>query len=364
MLGQSHLKVATGVISGPEYTWDRPWLQTTAPLNGGNSGGPLLNSQGEVIGIAAAGVNSASNVGYAIPINEFRLVAPEFEMKKFVRKPFLGLEFYPSSKEFARLVGNPEPGGVYVSNVYPNSLAQKVGIRPGDALYELDGHILNIFGETSVPWRSDKLTVDEIIHRLPHNQKVSVVFYRNGKRHEKKFTTIDQKPYPIRKIYPDFKPVDYEVFAGLVIMPLADNHLEDMIQELKKYIREEKNPEQSSDLTSRTTYLLHYGLLDNKTKPVLVVSSLLPGSLAAKHQGITISDIIEEVNGIKVATLDQLRTAVRKSPRTGYLTIKTHEGALIVLPFNEVLKNETVLSKDHKYPITPFVSELLKKARP
>lgn len=358
-LGQSNLKISTGVISGPEYEWDRPWLQTTAPLNGGNSGGPILNGAGEVIGIASAVVEKAKNIGYAVPINEFKLIASEFETSRLIREPFIGLEFYPTENDFARMVGNPVPGGVYVRSVLPGSLAQRLGIHPGDALYGLNGYMFDTLGQASVPWRSDKLPIAEIIHRLPKNKEVPVVFYRNGRRHEKKLFVTDLEPQPIRKMYPEFEPIDYETIGGLVIMQLTDNYIDTTTKGLKGYLC--NSTKDGHDFNDSVKYLLRYDLSENKHTPVLVVPTIIPGSLAGKDQGIRAADRIKQINGKNVSTLAHVRTAVRESLKTGYLTFKSHRGVLMVLPLQQALADEQRLSKKLNYKITPAVQELLSK---
>lgn len=73
-LGQYRLKSATGVVSGREFIQGHSLLQITAPVNPGNSGGPLLNVQGQVIGITIAMVSNVYNIGYAIPIFKFFII--------------------------------------------------------------------------------------------------------------------------------------------------------------------------------------------------------------------------------------------------------------------------------------------------
>src|SRR5205085_8958749 len=108
--GQTALKSTTGVVSGRE----RNFIQISAPINPGSSGGPLLNAQGQVIGINSAGIVEAQNVGYAIPINDLILILPELKVTSLLRRPFLGLFFNNGSKELVQYLGNPQPGGCYI----------------------------------------------------------------------------------------------------------------------------------------------------------------------------------------------------------------------------------------------------------
>src|SRR5579872_2144474 len=92
-LGQTRLKSTLGIVSGRERLGYFGYIQITAPLNPGNSGGPALNTNGEVIGINSRGVLEAQNVGYIIPINEVRSAFKDLYRVRLLRKPTLGCIF-------------------------------------------------------------------------------------------------------------------------------------------------------------------------------------------------------------------------------------------------------------------------------
>ena len=150
-LGQQSLKSTTGVVSGHENRW----MQTSAPLNPGNSGGPLLNSQGFVVGVNSAGIREAQNVGYAIPGNEVQTILPDLYKVKLLREPFLGIVFNNATDALTNYLGNPAPGGAYVVEVVKGSTLDKAGIQRGDMIYKINNHNLDIFGEMRVPWSED-----------------------------------------------------------------------------------------------------------------------------------------------------------------------------------------------------------------
>src|SRR5690349_13865088 len=106
-LGQQGLKSTNGVVSGPE----QGLIQTNAALNPGNSGGPLLNMRGEVIGINSSAVIEAQSVGYAIPINDFKKIWPDMKETKILHKGFLGIIYIPGSNAMSEYLGNPSEGG-------------------------------------------------------------------------------------------------------------------------------------------------------------------------------------------------------------------------------------------------------------
>lgn len=209
------MKSTTGVISGHE----RHYIQMSAPINPGSSGGPLLNSKGEVIGINSAGIMEAQNVGYAIPINDLKLVLSELYTTPLLRKPFLGVFFNNGSVELTEYLGNPLPGGCYVVGVLPGSTLDKAGVQRGDMIYEINGHPIDLFGEMKVPWSEDKLSIIDFVGRLPVGQELKLVLYRKGKRMELAVQFNMAVQPAVRKIYPGYDEIDYEIFGGMVVMP-------------------------------------------------------------------------------------------------------------------------------------------------
>jgi serine protease Do len=115
------------------------FLQTDAAINPGNSGGPLVNMQGEVIGINTAIVAGGSGIGFAIPSNLARKIYTELVAKGKVTRGWLGVSIQPLTPELAKSFGAKETKGVLISDVVPDSPAAKAGLQPGDILLEFDG---------------------------------------------------------------------------------------------------------------------------------------------------------------------------------------------------------------------------------
>ncbi len=149
-LGEFRHTVTTGVISGlgRGISAGSPYegyveqldniIQTDAAINPGNSGGPLINSSGLVIGINVAVAQNAQNIGFAIPINIVKDALNQFNKTgSFPSKGFLGVQYQMIPKETAIL--NNVPQGAYVSDVIPNSPADKAGIKSGDIITKADG---------------------------------------------------------------------------------------------------------------------------------------------------------------------------------------------------------------------------------
>jgi len=342
-LGQYRLKSTTGIVSGRETSIGQALIQVTAPVNPGSSGGPLLNEQGQVIGITVASVFSASNVGYAIPINELKQILDELYTKKLVRIPNLGVQFVFSNDSKAEYLGNPLPAGLYVSKVLKHSLFEKAGVQVGDMLYEFHGFRIDAYGDSNAPWGSDKTSLTDLISRIKIGEKLQLTVFRKGKRIELHCAFDLLPPYPIRRVFPDFEPVDFETLGGMVIMQLSDNHFPLLIEiapDLIKFLQ-----------------------ADQKYEPALVITNVLPGSLSYQLHSLLPGDIIRELNDEKVSTLDSLRTAMQKSLHTGFVTLKTERSIFAVFSLPALLEDEKQLSRDFVYPMSKMVEDLAVKVK-
>ena len=112
-------------------------IQTDAAINHGNSGGPLLNSAGQVIGVNTAVSQNAQNIGFAIPINTAKPIIDEFNRTgRIIGPPYLGVAYQAISRRTALL--NDVPQGMYLSQVASDSPASEAGLRSGDIITKID----------------------------------------------------------------------------------------------------------------------------------------------------------------------------------------------------------------------------------
>jgi serine protease Do len=119
------------------------FIQTDAAINPGNSGGPLLNARGQVIGINTAIIGGAQGIGFAIPIDTAQQIAQTLITQGKVLHPYLGVQLVALTPEVrekleSRNIQLPAQKGVLILQVGPNSPADKVGIRPGDVLQQIN----------------------------------------------------------------------------------------------------------------------------------------------------------------------------------------------------------------------------------
>lgn len=151
-LGRFSNTVTVGVVSGVarelsayggrgELKTYEGAIQTDAALNPGNSGGPLLNSAGQVIGINVATTTGADNIGFAIPVNTLKPILNGFLAEGRIIRPYIGVSYTVISPAMAELRGFPE--GAFISRVIPNSPADKSGLQRGDIITEFAGTPVN-----------------------------------------------------------------------------------------------------------------------------------------------------------------------------------------------------------------------------
>ncbi len=146
--GLSHT-VSAGILSGKGRTKDDVkgldpsgyfnFLQTDAAINQGNSGGPLLNLRGEVVGINTAIRANANNIGFAIPINMVKELLPILVKDGKITRSALGISVRELDTSEAERLKRPDAKGAWVVDVAPGSGADRAGLRPDDVILGFDG---------------------------------------------------------------------------------------------------------------------------------------------------------------------------------------------------------------------------------
>jgi serine protease Do len=170
--------VTAGIISatgrGPGINERESYLQTDAAINPGNSGGPLVNLNGEVVGINTAISTSSGGydgVGFAIPVNMAHWVSDQLIRDGHVRRAYLGVSLQEMDNALRRQFGVNVGDGALVSQVMPNTPASKAGIQPGDVVTEMAGKKV-----------TDRSQLQGIVEALEVGRKYPAEVVRDGKR--------------------------------------------------------------------------------------------------------------------------------------------------------------------------------------
>lgn len=158
-------------ISNSENRRFDDFIQTDAAINFGNSGGPLVNVRGEVVGINTAITAQGSGIGFAIPINLVKEVIGELKANGKVTRGYLGVTIQDVSPEIQEALGLPMSKGVLVNDVVENGPAAKSALKPGDVITKVNGAPTD-----------DARSLQREIGRSKPGETVNLEVYRDSKR--------------------------------------------------------------------------------------------------------------------------------------------------------------------------------------
>jgi len=190
-----HNTLTVGVVSGVQRSLPEgpvelrgALFQTDAAINPGSSGGPLLDSSGEVIGIATALAREAENVGFGVPIGMAKSVLSDLIAMGHPYRPSLGIEGIEITPEMADLFGLPKRTGFLVERVVPGSLADGAGIRAGTRVVLLNETAYVLGGDIVMAINGEEISSASPIARIllyPRpGYDLTVTVFRDGQVHE------------------------------------------------------------------------------------------------------------------------------------------------------------------------------------
>lgn len=188
--------LTTGVISAlgrtvqtSQTTFIDEAIQTDAAINQGNSGGPLINSRGEVIGINSAiytPSGTTAGIGFAIPINTAKAIAHDLMTDGRVHRAFLGVETIPVGGWLAEALDLPVREGLLVQTVTRGGPAANAGVHPGDRVVQAGMRRIAVGGDVIVALDNQKVAsqfdVNVILNRKRPGDSINVSLYRGGKK--------------------------------------------------------------------------------------------------------------------------------------------------------------------------------------
>jgi serine protease Do len=263
-----------------------PFIQTDVPVNPGNSGGPLFNLQGEVVGINSqifSRTGGYMGLSFAIPIDVAMDVREQLIKTGHVTRGRIGVTIQDVNAQLAESFGLDRPRGALVSSVQPGSPGEKAGLKPGDVVVGVNGHLIE---------RSAELPA--IIARIKPGTDTELDIWRSGKQQE----------VPVK-------------------VALLDEH---------QTLTASRHGRHESDEES------HLGLAVRPLQPQEKQQAETDGNLVVEHvsgpaaaAGVQPGDIILGVNGKRVKSIEELQTATKALGKNVALLIQ-RENAQIFVP--------------------------------
>lgn len=365
-LSQTSIKFSQGIISGFQNGLEFEdvaiateednctFLQTTAAINEGNSGGPLINKKGQVIGVCSAGITSRQGTGYAIPSTV--VLSMMYELQKPIRdldrapyiqeleeagipiltplggqeicytnkkcvknphvviSPKLGIRWCPTNDILLKSKFDSDDPGIYVSNVYKYSIFGNE-LKKGDLLCrirvntyfrEIDAFIdSNGYAEIGL---HRKMSLRDILDCALHGSEIKIWVKRGIPDSVKGLTlttSFVNSDISHSFKYPHFHRCDYYFISGLCIVPISlELALE--IPELSEYVRCKK-----------------------RDKSYLYVSEVFPGTEASSVKSLKAGDILKKFCGVKIKNIQHLQTMFEDLCEESTFTLENSHGDVL-----------------------------------
>ena len=276
--------VTSGIISARNrsigLTRYEDYIQTDASINSGNSGGPLFDMNGDVIGINTAilGRNGSIGIGFAIPSNSAKIVIEQLIEFGETKRGWLGVRIQDVTKEIAEVENLDEPRGALVVSVAEKSPSDKAGVKAGDIILEFDGERIQEMKELPI-----------IVARTEVGKKVQVKIWRNKKEIIKTITLGRLETSEDFKVAEKTKPPKELVIENLKIT----------VRELNREDIKNRN------LPNQTTGLIITKIENN----------------SPLFNSIEVNSIILEAQKKKIRTIDDLNQAVQQVLKSNQKTI-------------------------------------------
>lgn len=347
-LGSDNIKMSKGIISGMEGYH----IQIDAPINQGNSGGPLIQNCDtndecglKVIGINSSKVRGADNIGYAIPTGIFMSIKDlMYKSEKIIHKPEL-LCWFTKSNEFTLEYLETQETGIYISHLVEDSpLTNLEGITEGDILCSFDNNKIDNFGECLLKDMKDRIPLVDLLQYYKIGEEIEIIYWDSSNKlikKEKIILDIGNNYYKIRKKFPAFENIDYEIVAGMVIMELTINHIELL----------KKTNFSINDMIELATYQRK----QNRFESVLFITHVFPGSFISSTETISGGCIIIKVNNENVNSLKTFRKAFSNSIKKNgkaYFILETNNYDKIIVDLDKIFEEEKFLAKKYNFKLS------------
>ena len=341
-LGGDKLSTTQGIVSRMEHSYytltDTKFLigQTDAAINSGNSGGPVI-SKGKVVGVAFAGLSTADNIGYFIPVNILVNFLEDIKDGAYDGPPSLGIGWTElESKSHRKMLGVENlNGGILINKIYKNSPFEGI-LEKNDVLMKLDNY--NIDYDGMIEFRkNEKTDFTYVNQQMNYGDTLNYEIIRNKKlktgqvKLEKKNTV-----YSIITEERIETPPSYLIYGGLLFEPLTSNYMTVAIEDLFLVYGKEENYKEYDQL--------------------VVLVRVLPFDVNLGYSDV-VNEVILKVNGEKYKDFKDFAQKV-KNVKTEFIVFENDKGHEIVLDVKEVEEQKEELLGN--YNITSEMSDDIK----
>ena len=317
--------LSTGKISGRHEVF----LQLNQSISSGNSGGPLFNSSGQVIGITSANFEDSEGVALAIPWSAISTMLLHYKDEDdfILTPPHLGIAVQNLIHAYSVTVLKSNVKGALVKTVFDQSPLKKKGLRAGDIVckigdrnseYEVDSRCL-----VQSPYQHDKVKFCALNFLMLLDRHTTYIeVYRKGKTFRIGFE-MSNDVGRVRTLMPAIEEIDCLIFAGMVFTDLCANHLED--------VEDSSDPAIVSFL-NKSHMARHACVLSGFKTPCSV--------LQQGYEHLRPMTIVKSVNKTEVNTVEEMRTMLKKSiaryakdpwnEKLRFLNLHSHDDCFII----------------------------------
>jgi len=330
--GSEYPMRTSGTLSGRR----NDYIQADVPLNPGNSGGPVISVDDKVIGVSSAVLTDSENSSLIIPIERFKNVKDIMISSEhpIIYKNVIGVLFANMNDNYKNIYADSHNfnGGVIIKKILDKSPLQSIADE-GDIMLSINDYDIDYYGEINVESEQGKVPVSYIASKAKPLGFVKIKFYSILSKKIKTIDKVELKPYnelyPIRQIFTHIEVIEFEVFAGIIVMNLNLDHI------LEKY--------------SYLTYLITN---EQIYKPFIIITHIFNNSEIAEFGNLSEGVIIKSVNNIQVKTVKEYREALREHINHNgkkYITIETLNNDKVVINLDDILKSEENRIEQYKY---------------
>ncbi len=338
-MGGDNISITEGVVSRIEpviYSHSGrylPAIQVDAAINPGNSGGPVVNKDGQMVGVAFQGLSLGENMGYMIPMSVTKHFLKDVEDGKFDGFPNYSFKTMkmenPDMRAWAGMTA--EQTGIMITGIAP--LEKKKGLlKENDVIMSIDG--VPVSNDATVPFRKDEVIYfGTLIWEKYLGEICKFKILRKGKEIEVDYELGDPEPLVPRRVFDKFPT--YYIIGGLLFLPLSQNFLDSWGNWWSKAPRKLVN-------------FAAYGEITEKRNQIVALSEILADNVNIGYQGIKYS-AVKSVNGTEVKNLKHLIELIENT-KDKFVEITLQKHIKIIIEFKKLKEATPRILRRYRIP--------------